>query len=109
MSAGRATRIFGSRLHESWRNHPVLNPRGPWEFAPGLREALGIFGIYLAFDTVRSAGKGDSHGNDDHHGGHGHSDVSHGNDHSHADGDHKWRMNLAGPRLVEEGDSHEEH
>jgi len=45
-------RIF-SPYHESWRKHPMLNPRYRDMF-PGLGYAVAIFGTYVVGDTIYS-------------------------------------------------------
>ena len=66
-------RIF-SPYHESWRKHPMLNPRYRDMF-PGLSYAVVIFttyctleAVYLKFNPPPAHGHGhDDHGHDDHH------------------------------------------
>lgn len=74
----------GNKALNAWRNHPLLRPNSVWEYLPGLKKALVVFGAYVVIDTGYNAMTKKKHGGHE-----GHSDH-HGDDHHEETKERAW-------------------
>ena len=72
----------------------MLRPNNVWEYLPGLKKALVVFGAYVVVDFGYQAVTGKKGGGHDDHGHGGHDDHGHGEEHHEGTNIQGWKKTV---------------